>query len=158
MKPNSVRPQRLSWSTGFLCFLLLSLNACFLFGGSKKETVEMGDGTKQVVSKGAATTIEVGQTLKNAGQFGEALRVYKEALARDTTAYIASRALEEIGNIYIETQDYDQALEYYEQLLSRFPTYDKAAMVQKRVDFARAAREVRDERLRVAKEGPANNP
>jgi tetratricopeptide (TPR) repeat protein len=157
------RPHRhhaLSGAVGVCCILMLSLNACFLFGGGdKNESAEGGKGeAKQELTKTFVTSFEVGQTLKNAGRYQEALLVYYEVFAQDSLGVGAPKALNEIGDIYIHMQQYDKALETYDRLMTAFPTFEGIDQVKKKIEFTRAAQDVLQERVRVAKEGPSTAP
>ena len=97
-----------------LCVMLLGLSGCFLFGGGgggndSEEIV----GPEQTLSQDFVTTFELGQTLKEAGQVDEALLIYYEILAQDSTGYGASKCWNVIGDIYLDDAQYKKALEAY---------------------------------------------
>lgn len=151
-------------SIGLLCMLLLSLNACFLFGGGDDRDSsgkKMTKAEKAAAQKEAdavqqfATTLEVGRTLKNAGRYDEALLVYFETIAQDSTTLIAAKAMNEVGDIHILTLQYDKAVASFERILQYFPVFEDIENIKKKIEFAKAALEVRELRLKMAKEGPS---
>jgi len=147
-----------------LCGLLISLNGCFLFGGGggeSKNAKKMTKEEKAAAKKEAkaeeqfATTLEVGLTLKDAGKYEEALLIYTETIAQDSTTLVAARAMHEMGNVYLEMLDYEKAQMAYERVMQQFPAFEANEEVKKKFEFAKAAQQVRIERLKVAKEGPS---
>lgn len=134
-----------------LCTALMGMTSCFLFGGGSKDK-------ENVLPRGDVTTFEVASTLREAGRQDEAILVYFEAIRADSASLVAANAMNEIGGIYIELERYEQALAMYERLLTQFPTYEKAQEIQRKIEFVHKAQQVREERLRVAKEGPRMNP
>lgn len=137
--------------------MMLSLTGCFLFGGGGGGNEGEGDEAvdpESALSQDFMTTFEVGQTLKEAGQMDEALLVYYEALAQDSTGYGAAKCWNAIGDLYLEDGQYDKAFEAYQTLMTNFTVIEDSAGVEKKMQFVQAARKVREERLRVAKDGP----
>jgi len=139
-----------------LCVTLLSLNGCFLFGGggNDEESGKIED-PEQSLSQDFLTTFEVGQTLKDAGQLDEALLIYYEALAVDSTGYGASKCWNAIGDIYLDKGQYEKALDAYQTLMTNFTVMEDSIGVEKKIKFVQASQQVREERLKVAKEGPS---
>lgn len=134
-----------------LCAVLMGMTSCFVFGGSVG-----GSGDEdEYVPGGDITTFEVASTLRDAGRLDEALLVYAEAIQADTTSEVAANAMNEIAGIYIMLKRYDQAVTVYERLLNRFPLFEKAEEIQRKIEFVHKAQQVREERLRVAEEGRA---
>jgi tetratricopeptide (TPR) repeat protein len=141
-----------------LCVMLLGLSGCFLFGGGgggndSEEIV----GPEQTLSQDFVTTFELGQTLKEAGQVDEALLIYYEALAQDSTGYGASKCWNVIGDIYLDDAQYKKALEAYQTVMTNFTVIEDSVGVEMKIKFVQAALLVREERLKVAKEGPTKN-
>ena len=140
-----------------LCVMLLGLSGCFLFGGGGgDDSGEIVD-PEQTLSLDFVTTFEVGQTLKEAGQVDEALLIYYEALAQDSTGYGASKCWNAIGDIYLEDAQYDKAFEAYQTVMTDFTVIEDSIGVVRKIKFVQAALLVREERLKVAKEGPTKN-
>lgn len=141
-----------------LCVMLLGLSGCFLFGGGgggndSEEIV----GPEQMLPQDFVTTFELGQTLKEAGQVDEALLIYYEALAQDSTGYGASKCWNVIGDIYLDDAQYKKALEAYQTVMTNFTVIEDSVGVEMKIKFVQAALLVRAERLKVAKEGPTKN-
>lgn len=141
-----------------LCVMLLGLSGCFLFGGGgggndSEEIV----GPEQMLPQDFVTTFELGQTLKEAGQVDEALLIYYEALAQDSTGYGASKCWNVIGDIYLDDAQYKKALEAYQTVMTNFTVIEDSVGVEMKIKFVQAALLVREERLKVAKEGPTKN-
>jgi tetratricopeptide (TPR) repeat protein len=141
-----------------LCVMLLGLSGCFLFGGGgggndSEEIV----GPEQTLSQDFVTTFELGQTLKEAGQVDEALLIYYEALAQDSTGYGASKCWNVIGDIYLDDAQYKKALEAYQTVMTNFTVIEDSVGVEMKIKFVQVALLVREERLKVAKEGPTKN-
>ena len=141
-----------------LCVMLLGLSGCFLFGGggggnASEEIV----GPEQTLSQDFVTTFELGQTLKEAGQVDEALLIYYEVLAQDSTGYGASKGWNVIGDIYLDDAQYKKALEAYQTVMTNFTVIEDSVGVEMKIKFVQAALLVREERLKVAKEGPTKN-
>lgn len=141
-----------------LCVMLLSMSGCFLFGGgggndNNNEAEEIVD-PETTLTQDFLTTFEVGQTLKEAGQLDEALLVYYEALAQDSTGYGAAKCWNAIGDLYLDDGQYEKAFETYQTLMTNFTVVEDSAGVERKMEFVKAARQVRDERLKVAKDGP----
>ena len=141
-----------------LCVMLLGLSGCFLFGGGgggndSEEIV----GPEQTLSQDFVTTFELGQTLKEAGQVDEALLIYYEALAQDSTGYGASKCWNVIGDIYLDDGQYKKAFEAYQTVMTNFTVIEDSVGVEMKIKFVQAALLVREERLKVAKEGPTKN-
>ena len=141
-----------------LCVMLRGLSGCFLFGGGgggndSEEIV----GPEQTLSQDFVTTFELGQTLKEAGQVDEALLIYYEALAQDSTGYGASKCWNVIGDIYLDDAQYKKALEAYQTVMTNFTVIEDSVGVEMKIKFVQAALLVREERLKVAKEGPTKN-
>jgi len=144
-----------------LCVMLLGLSGCFLFGGggggSGGNDSEEIVGPEQMLSQDFVTTFELGQTLKEAGQVDEALLIYYEALAQDSTGYGASKCWNVIGDIYLDDAQYKKALEAYQTVMTNFTVIEDSVGVEMKIKFVQAALLVREERLKVAKEGPTKN-
>lgn len=138
--------------------LLLTLNACFLFGGGGKK--KGGEGQEQATNEPAVeeqqftAPLEVARTLTNAGKYDEALLIYEETLAQDSLGVAGAKSLDAIGDIYVTLLKYDLSIQAFQRLITDFPTYEGLDRVNKKLAFARTALEVRDQRLKMAKEGP----
>lgn len=132
-----------------LCAALMGTTFCLLSCGGGGTITEMKD-----LPTGDVTTFEVASTLREAGRHDEAILVYFEAIQADSTSEVAAQAMEEVGGIYIELQRYDQALAIYERLLNRFPMYERAEEIRRRIEFVHKAEQVIAERRRVAEEAP----
>ena len=139
------------------CVMLLGLSGCFLFGGGGGNDSEEIVGPEQTLSQDFVTTFELGQTLKEAGQVDEALLIYYEALAQDSTGYGASKCWNVIGDIYLDDAQYKKALEAYQTVMTNFTVIEDSVGVEMKIKFVQAALLVREERLKVAKEGPTKN-
>lgn len=137
--------------------LLLTLNACFLFGGGGKKKDEQGLAQQKQTDaeKNFVTTYEVGQTMANAGRYDDALLIYQEALAQDSLGLVGARSLDAMGDIYITMLDYDKSIQAFQRIVTEIPTYLEIERVNKKLAFAKTAQEVRDQRLKIAKEGPS---
>ena len=105
-----------------LCTILVGLTSCFFGGSGETEAVVYE------LPEGDVTTFEVASTLQEAGRHDEALLVYYEAIQADTISEVAAKAMSEIGGIYIELQEYDKAVDIYEKLLVRFPSFEKTEL------------------------------
>ncbi len=154
MEPSATSRYLPRMSLAVLCAAMLGFTSCFLFSEGGDNGSLSGDSNSAM---GNITTFEVASTLREAGQYDEALLVYLEAIQSDSTSDVASHAMKEIGGIYIQTQEYDKALVQYEKLLFQFPVYEDAKAVQKRIDFVQKAISVQAERIKVAKEGTTMN-
>ncbi len=143
----------------FLCVMLLGLSGCFLFGGGGgggDDSEEIVD-PERVVSQDFVTSFEVGQTLKEAGQVDEALVIFFEAIGQDSTGYGASKCWDAIGDIYLDDGQYKKAFEAYQTVMTKFTVIEDSLNVEMKIKFVQAAQLVREERLKVAKEGPTKN-
>jgi tetratricopeptide (TPR) repeat protein len=157
-----LRLSRLLFRAGLpalLCVMMLSMSGCFLFGGgsssSDEESEEIVD-PEQTLTQGFLTTFEVGQTLMEAGQLNEALLIYYEALAQDSTGYGAAKCWNAIGDIYLDDGEYEKAFETYQKLMANFTVVEDSIGVERKMEFVKAARLVREERLKVANEGASH--
>lgn len=126
-----------------LCFILIGLPSCFLFSGSK--TDETG------LARGDMTSYEVATTLWEAGRIDEALQVYHEVIAADSSSLAAARSINALADIYISRHQYDSALEMY-TLLRRFPTFENPEALEKKIQFVQTAQRVLSERETVARD------
>jgi tetratricopeptide (TPR) repeat protein len=140
-----------------LCVMLLGLSGCFLFGGGGGDDSEEIVGPEQTLSQDFVTTFEVGQTLKEAGYVDEALLIFYEALAQDSTGYGASKCWDAIGDIYLDDAQYKKAFEAYQTVMTNFTVIEDSVGVEMKIKFVQTALLVREERLKVAKEGPTKN-
>ena len=136
-----------------LCATLMGMTSCFLFRIDDYDR-SRGDGE---IPLGDITTFEVASTLSEAGRYDEALLVYLEAIQDDPSSEVASNAMNEIGSIYIQTEEYDKSLQWYEDLMVKFPAYKRAEEVQKKVEFVQKALLVKQARQKVAKDGATMN-
>ncbi len=138
-----------------LCALLMTMTSCFvlnIFGGDDDGLSDDG-----VTPIGDVTAFEVASTLHAAGQFDESLEVYLEAIQADPTSLVASNAMNEIGQIYLDRREYEKSLQAYKDLLAQFPTYEGAEEVKKKIDFVEKAFQVERNREKIAKEGASIN-
>jgi tetratricopeptide (TPR) repeat protein len=138
-----------------LCATLMGMTSCFLFNGDGSNGGDSSGGGE--LPMGDITTFEVASMLSEAGRYDEALLVYLEAIQADPNSEVASNAMNEIGGIYIQTQEYEKSLQTYEDLLVKFPAYKRAEEVQKKIEFVQKALEVQQERTKVAKDGATVN-
>jgi tetratricopeptide (TPR) repeat protein len=150
MKPSVTSQNRSYLTLVVLCAVIMSLTSCFLF---HEGTDTGGFGSSDGSPLGDITTFEVASTLREAGRYDEALLVYLEAIQSDPSSEVASHAMNEIGGIYIQTQEYEKSLEQFESLLAKFPAYDDAESVQKKIEFVEKAISVEQDRRKVANEG-----
>lgn len=137
----------------FLCGLLVSTTSCFLwpFGSNGNGIL----GLKQKSTpRGPITTFEVASTLRDAGRYEEALKVYQQAVDTDPTSPVAADALYEIGGIYLQIFEYQKAMDTYQNLLTRFPSYREAETVKRKIEFAQVAQRVLEERKAIATKPP----
>lgn len=158
MRANPTRLLPTLRTIGVIGFLL-TLNACFLFGGGgkKKGGEEQGQAQNEPpkIDEEVVANLEVARTLTNAGKYDEALLIYEETLAQDSLGVSAAKSLDAIGDIYITLLKYDQSIQAYQRLITEIPTYQEIDSVNKKLAFAKVAQEVRDQRLKLAKEGPS---
>ena len=140
-----------------LCVMLLGLSGCFLFGGGGGDDSEEIVDPERAVSQDFVTTFQVGQTLKEAGHVDEALLIFYEALAKDSTGYGASKCWDAIGDIFLDDGQYKKAFEAYQTVMTNFTVIEDSVGVEMKIKFVQAALLVREERLKVAKEGPTKN-
>lgn len=154
MIPPVTSQKRSLLTIAVLCAVMMSLTSCFLFREGRDTG---GIGSSDNSSMGDITTFEVASTLREAGRYDEALLVYLEAIQSDPSSEVASNAMNEIGGIYIQTQEYEKSLEQFEALLAKFPAYNGAESVQKKIEFVQKAISVGEERRKVANEGTKMN-
>ncbi|MBI4551567.1 MAG: tetratricopeptide repeat protein [Candidatus Latescibacteria bacterium] len=130
--------------------VLVSTTSCFLWpfgsGGNGLGKEEKGKPTP----RGPIMTFEVASTLRDAGRYEEALKVYQQAVESDPTSPVAADALREIGGIYVQMFDYQKAIDTYQTLLTKFPSYRDAETVKKRIEFAQVAQRVLEERKAIS--------
>lgn len=132
-----------------LCALLVSTTSCFLwpFGSGGNENDIMG---KKTTPRGPIMTYEVASTLRDAGRYDEALKVYQQAIEADPSSPVAADAMREIGGIYLQMFEYQKALETFQTLLSRFPSYQEAELVKRKIEFTQVAQRILEERKAIA--------
>lgn len=152
MRRHTIIQRRASIFLMVFGVVLVSTTSCFLWPfGSGGNGNGLGKEEKgKPTPRGPIMTFEVASTLRDAGRYEEALKVYQQAVDSDPTSPVAADALREIGGIYVQMFDYQKAIDTYQTLLTKFPAYRDTEVVKKRIEFAQVAQRVLEERKAIS--------